>query len=453
MVTVATPTREQIKALVGSDPRLVLAIEDIFRERNKDGDDIVVLQDRVTFAELAAPEADAALTEKFRTISRGFQKGGLVFVADKYDLPRASGGVITLEADTVYWILGEIDLTGDRLVGSANSCIIGGSSENARIKSTGLSAALLTTSHTTPIRHVTFEAAHIFDINGFGSTAAGSVFDWYGVNVISPNIGTVKNVGNFIAVSCSVLGGHGWVFDGKIGTVSFSSTLFQNDGLGATVILASTANITRRFRNVDSAHVVPAGGTALAVMAGAVIPAESYILNGINFSGAGTYLSGIDQTSTTAYFSGCKGITNTANFADYYMQGNATATTIAAASTPVKVAGTTTANAITQGFTTATTNRATYARAIPRYFRVTAATSLASGNGKQIAVYIAKNGAVVASTRSTATTNASGRVEMAASIGVVYMEQGDYMEVFVANLTDTNAVTVTDLHFVAEAIE
>ena len=80
----------------------------------------------------------------------------VVFVSAPSQLPAAVAGVITLLADTTYYFTTSIDLTGDRLVGADNTCLLGASSENATITSTGLgvSVALFTTDYTTPIRHI-----------------------------------------------------------------------------------------------------------------------------------------------------------------------------------------------------------------------------------------------------------------------------------------------------------
>lgn len=85
--------------------------------------------------------------------------GNIVFVSSKSELPTAVEGVITLAANITYYFTTTVDLTGDRLVGGANTVILGSSSENSRITSTGLGAGvpLFYTEWTTPVRHVTFQ--------------------------------------------------------------------------------------------------------------------------------------------------------------------------------------------------------------------------------------------------------------------------------------------------------
>jgi hypothetical protein len=62
----------------------------------------------------------------------------LTFVASKSDLPSPVGGVITLLAEHTYYFTADVDLLGDRLLGSQDTVILGASSENCSITSTGL---------------------------------------------------------------------------------------------------------------------------------------------------------------------------------------------------------------------------------------------------------------------------------------------------------------------------
>jgi hypothetical protein len=82
----------------------------------------------------------------------------LNFITTKSDFPIASRGVITLTDNVTYFITTNIDLTGDRLVSGSNTTIIGGSSENCTLTSTGLGVGvpLLTIEYTTPIRNISF---------------------------------------------------------------------------------------------------------------------------------------------------------------------------------------------------------------------------------------------------------------------------------------------------------
>ena len=375
------------------------------------------------------------------------------YISDLSDFPTAINGVITLEDDKTYYITTTIDLLGNRLVGGSNTVLLGASSENSILTSTGLGVgvALFTSTYTTPIRHLSFkdiDTAIDFD----GTTNVNEMaLDFTGVNFVNiPNIGSVTKASNFIFDKGAFLNSKGLSFDGEIGTIGFGNSLFSGDGSAGNILkIESTCTITRRFRIIYSSIIAFGSTNGINVDISATIPNEAYILDTINFSGGGTYLSGVAVTDNKTLFVNCKGIENTAEVSQYYMNGNATATTISAISTPVKIAGTTTSASVTQKFTN-TDNRATYIGSFVRYFKVTATLSATSGNNNQVGVYIAKNGAIINESEVYGTTSGTGRAENIVVQTLVKLSTNDYIEIFVENATATNNVTVTDLNVIIE---
>lgn len=373
------------------------------------------------------------------------------FVSTKSDFPDPVEGVITLEADRTYFITDTVDLTGDRLVGSSNTTIIGGSSENCILTSTGLGAStpLLTTSWTTPIRHISFKDVGTgFLINGTANSAA---LDWTGVNFVNvPNVGTINGCENFILSKSALLNSNGLKFTGTCATIGIDNSLFSGNGDAGNIIeLDASAVITRRFRIIYSAVVAFSSSVGLNVSTSATIPNETYILDTVSFSGGGTYLSGVQADSNKALFLNCTGIDNSADISQYYMNGNATATTVSVIGDLYKVAGTTTSASVTQKFTN-TDNRATYNGALTRFFKVTATLSVTSANNNQVGIYVAKNGTALAESEIYITTNASGRAEGAVVQTLTQLTNGDYVEIFVENDTSTSDITVTELNVIVE---
>lgn len=372
-----------------------------------------------------------------------------VIVDNKGKLPQSVGGVITLLDNATYYIVSNIDLLGDRLVLGQNTTILGTSSENASITSTGLgsSTALITGNYTFPLRNITIkDVGTALDLDGSGSDMA---LDWYGVNFLNvTSIGTIANASNFIYVNGAFLQSQGLEFDGTFGTIAFDTSLFIGDGSADDIIrVLSTATISTRFRIIYSSVVANSSTTGINFDVSASIPVESYILDTVNFSGSGTYLSGLDSDSNYSLFINCKGIENTREVSLYYMNGNATATTISAKSTPVKVAGTTTSDSVTSKFTN-TDNKATYTGTLTRFFRVSATLSVSSGNNNQVGAYIAKNGTVINSSEVYGTTNGNGRFENITVQTIVSLSTNDYIEIFVENATATNNITVTDMNVI-----
>lgn len=362
---------------------------------------------------------------------------------------------ITLTDNATYFITDNVDLFGYRLVGGQNTTIIGGSSENCRIKSTGLNAstALISSAWSLPMRNITIE--HDTAINLDATANANQALDWFGVNFTDcAIIGTIKNYNNFVMTDSAFLNSQGLTFDGTFGTIAFGNTLFDNRTSGTMITLPATATITRRFRIIYSSFVCLSGETGINVNASATISDERYILDTVNFSGGGTYLTGVTDTSNKALFVACVGITNTNVNGQLYMQNNATVTTVASANVFYKVLGTTTASADNQKYLHSN-NRLTNDAIIPRKFLIQCNLSFTSGNNNvcQFGFYDSVLAVVRTPSKTKTTANGSGRAENVTFNCVVTHKQGDYLEIHAANTTGTNNITVTDMNFVVTEIK
>lgn len=378
-----------------------------------------------------------------------------VLVSTKSDLPTAVSNVITLVDNYTYFFTGHVDLTGDRLLGGDNTVILGASSENCSITSTGLGVgiALFTSVNTCPVRFITFKDVDTaLDIDGLGNDAA---IDWNGVNFLNvPNIGTVKDINNFIFLNGAFLNSKGILFDGTFGTVAFGGSVFVGDGSAGDLIkLLSTATITTRFRIIYSAVVAFGSTEGINIDASATIPDEKFILDTVSFSGGSTYLSGLDETSDKSLFINCSSITNTFVNAQLYMQSNATVTTITTASTFTKVLGTTTASADNSKFTH-TDNRLTCDAALDRKYLIQCNLSFSGGNNKdcEFGFYDSTLSDVRVPSRTKSTSNGSGNAQNVSFNCVVNFVADDYLEIWCANNTDTTDITVTELNFVITEI-
>lgn len=381
---------------------------------------------------------------------------GYEFISSVNDFPVAdSSGIITLKRNKVYFLVGDIDLTGRRLVLEENVCLLGGSSENASLTSTGLDSNeyLITTDWTFPCRHITFkDVTKAIGVNlNNTSTDTNLALDWTGVNFTGCTVNVrCGDIDNFIYDKGAVLGSGSFEFFGEAGTIGIANSLFVGDGSASNLItIESTANITRRFRTIYTSFVAFGSTTAIDFSSSATVSNEAYILDTCNFSGGSTYLSGVDHIDNKALFVNNVGISNSADISQYYMNGNATATVISSTGVEYKVAGTTTSSSVTSKFTN-TDNRATYVGALTRFFKVTATMSITSGNGNQVGAYIAKNGTIVDDSEIYITTNASGRAENVMIQTLVQLTSNDYIEIFVENNTATNNITVTDLNVIVE---
>ena len=389
---------------------------------------------------------DSTIVELFPT-STGLAGNEFVFVFSKLDLPTPVSGVITLGNNITYFITKTIDLTGDRIVAGVNSVIIGGSSENCILKSTGLSSstALITSVYSLPMRSITITHGTALNLDGDGTTTA---LDWFGVNFTDcATVGTIKDYTNFVMSDSAFLNSGNLTFDGTIGTIGMSNCLFDCATTSTALILPSTLTVSRRFRIIYSSFVVLSGETGINVNASATISSERYILDTVNFSGGGTYTTGVAYTDNKALFVNCVGITNTSTKGFMYMLNNTTDTAIGVSNVNVwvKASGTTTSG--TNSKFTHTTNRLTYNGAFTNSFLVTLnATARSGGTNQIISIGVAKNGTIMSESEGIIRTTTSNVEHGGSTQAVLEMVANDFVELFVRNTSSTD-IRVTDFNF------
>jgi hypothetical protein len=371
-----------------------------------------------------------------------------VWVQTKSDLPAEVGGVITLEDNYTYYFTTTVDLTGDRLVCGINTTILGSSSENCRIKSTGLvGTALISSNYSLPMRGITIEADIALNLSGDGTTTA---IDWFGVNFTDCNTGgTIDNYSNVIWTDCAILNSGNFTFNGTIGTVGLNNSLF-NASSGSTVfILPSTLTITRRFRIIYSSFVVLSGEVGINADSGATIPTDSYILDTVNFAGGGTYLQGLDYTSLKTQFSNSIGITNSTSIGHYRMTGNTTPNPNTVANTFEKVLGTSFEGYGNSTKWVHTNGRLTYSGAIVQDFYIVGTVTLEGANTNQtFAITFGINGVANESEAVELRAQAAVQPYSLTGIGIAPFNPGDYIELFVKNMNNTNDCTITTFNVI-----
>ena len=411
-----------------------------------------IADEMTTDAELAA--AVSAIDARLVELEDNSPDPDFKFINEKNDLPASVNGVITLAAGVTYFITKTIDLTGDRLVCGNNTVLLGGSSENCFLISTGLDAstALITSNYSLPMRNLSITHGTALNLDATGNSTAA--LDWFGVNFTDcATVGTIKTYTNFIMSDCALLNSAGMTFDGTIQTVGLVNCLISGRAGQTSLNFPSTLTITRRIRAIYSSFVAFGGATAIYVDPAAVIPVESYILDTINFSGGATYTGGVTYTDNKAFFSNCKGVVNSSEIGQAYYTNNTVQNGIATQNVFEKINGVTTASTINQKFSH-NDNRLTYTGGLARSFKVTAAISANSVTTQSITILtrVAKNGTTIPESESQATTSATGRNENFFSQAIVELNTNDFIEIFIANATNANSVLVTELNFIVEAL-
>lgn len=375
-----------------------------------------------------------------------------IFVNLKKDLPTPASGVITLAPNFTYFFTSEVDLLGDRIECATNTTILGASSENCRIKSTGLvGTALISSVHSLAMRNITIEANVALNLDGDATTTA---IDWFGVNFTNcPTVGTIRDYTNVIWTDCAFLNSANCTFNGTIGSVGLSTCLFDGTA-GSVFILPATLTITRRFRIIYSSFVTLAGEISLNVNAGVTIPNDGYILTYVNFAGGGTYLSGLTETSLKALFINNVGITNTSNVGHLFAQNNATTTATTPLNAWVKAAGTTTIGiGNSPKWTMPVNNRLTYSGTVSTDFIVTVTGSVLCGTANiTIGVGIAENSAIQLESATSVRTGTANTPFPFAIQDVIQVQTNDFFEVFIRNETGTQACTLSDVNVIIQKV-
>jgi hypothetical protein len=378
----------------------------------------------------------------------------VIYIHQKSDFGSSTGGVISLEDGKTYIVTTNIDLTGDRLVCNGVVNLFGMSSETSFLTSTGLGVGvpLITTIYTIVLRYITFhDVDTCYSIDGNTNTVA---LDWFGVNWSNvPNVGEINKCDNFILETCALLGSNGMTFTGTIGTIGITNSLFRGiDSFANPIIqIQSSCTITRRFRILFSSIISLTSNTGIDFSTSAIVPVEGYILQTVNFSGNGTYQIGVTAEDNKSNFENCRGIVNSGSLTQYYMNANVTATNIITQNVFVKGAGTTTQGSISQRFTL-TNNRATYIGALSGIFKITISVSATSGNNQLLRFRVAKNGTTIAQSEVEETTSGTGRSQTLICQDLVNLVTNDYLELWVANGSSNQDITVENLNVIIERL-
>jgi len=159
--------------------------------------------------------------------------------------------------------------------------------------------------------------------------------------------------------------------------------------------------------------------------------------------GLGTPLENITSDDTLFAFSQNNVIRNSSSDGLLSMQGNSTATTIAASGTPVLIAGNWVVGSLGQ-FSGSTSGRLTYLGVKPVRLPITCSVSVAPtvSTGIAIAAYIAINGSIITASKREGTASAGGPDSITLPWQNIF-NKDDYIEVFVENNTNATDLLVS----------
>ena len=215
----------------------------------------------------------------------------------------------------------------------------------------------------------------------------------------------------------------------------------------ATLVGIDLGTTTASIMNFSNFNVTGVSGTvgikgaaaSANVITGAIANVANCTLNG----GGATPLNTIGVDDIRWNFNGNAGITDTAPDALLSLTANATETTISSSGVPVKAAGTFVIERESQ-FTSDTTGKTTYngEKSIHSPIDINATVVSASGTNKDVSVYLALNGTVIANSEKDNIVGSSDPKSFPISWQVDAVED-DFFEIFVENNTDTVNLIVT----------
>jgi len=242
-------------------------------------------------------------------------------------------------------------------------------------------------------------------------------------------------------------------YDNFVSGLGVTGTIVQDGAATGTPILDVDGSINQ-IRNLENgpgivtsvssengakiSHNFTASVVGLPILLNTTLnsPTIASIVAGSGISVAVSNSSGIEISSIADEIYGQLTIHN-----------NTTATVIGTQSTAVLVAGTWAAG-INSSFTLTTGGRMTYTGTTTEVVAVMASVTLApsSGVNKDLSVYIAKDGVVISAAKISRQVSSTESANVSLAFNVS-LSNSDYLELFVANDTDTTDILVTDALF------
>lgn len=375
---------------------------------------------------------------------------GLFFIAKEEDFPTQDSTTITLESERIYVITKSFS-TDKYFVVENGASMTAHSQLGITITYTGTGSMFTGTDVNFTIADIQLDCptAEVFTFDDVAVLNSHVLFVRNTDVVSCAKYATLTSLASFVICDCASFDQDDGI--SVIGT-GWRVWRIQNSGFFTTSATSIAIDLGTATGNVvimgPTLFSGPTGSVGLSGLtnSGNVTVDNLARFTGANFLSDITPLSGIDpQTDIRWFFQLNDQIEDTMADALVSMTGNTTETVIAAANTPVKVAGTFSVDRESL-FDADTTGRVTYLAERPVTVPIIASLNvkMASGSNKEVGVCFFKNGVAVANSciGTTAKPSESG------NITVVWQDRlvtNDYYEVFVENRDDTVNIVVEDI--------
>ncbi len=362
-----------------------------------------------------------------------------VIVNSLSDLPTPSGGIIAL-ADNTRYVFGTSLTFTDRIVCGAGTALQGLSSFITTLTYTG-TGIFITTGGALTIKDLSFNCA----TGDFFAQLSGHNFNFTNIQVVAcNNLGTITDSLGFQIMDAlfSNVAVNGFTLSGNNAFAIFQTNIATINGGAFLDLGSSTINA---FSVTDSSVNLGVGTNFISGLpaSGNVAAGSLATLLNNRITGSGTALSGVTEDDAQWQFSLNNVISDTRPDGLAYLSSPQTVT-ISAASTPVIIGGTWTEETSSQMTITAG-GRITYDGVKPAKLPIDISLTLnpVSGSNKDLVGYVAINGVVDLNSAQTVRVNSG--TPMTVSLHWQHTFQpNDYVEVFVANTTDTVNIEVVN---------
>tara|TARA_R110000803_G_scaffold13482_1_gene37876 strand:- start:23264 stop:24532 length:1269 start_codon:yes stop_codon:yes gene_type:complete len=368
-----------------------------------------------------------------------------VIVKDSTDFPAPASGIITLMDNTTYIIDGIVTIT-DKITFGAGNSIISLDANSNELNYTGVGVMFTTDNNSVHITNVSLRCA-TGTLLSLTDTAPlkESVIELARVQVREcDHVGTITDVKQFRYYQnvYEDIKTTGHVFAGDIEQIYCGQTDFVNNSLTPTYDLGTVTSDLIWFVDYQ-ANLTNAASTLITGLAdNGNLNAGGFgqVIVGLHL-GAGTPFVGVSPEDSEWYFQALNDTPATQSVALLSLDGGVAETVISGVDAPVKVNAVWTINKDSL-YTVDTNGRSTYtpSRRVSGSIDVVLGVKSVTGNA-DAAIYIAINGVVVTPDIPVAVT-INKPVELSTIWNHDFM-QGDYVEVFVANETNTNNLVVT----------
>ncbi len=385
------------------------------------------------------------LTNQAQQIIRVQEKStvpdGILFVKSAADLdPYLSGDAYVLP-DKLVIPVGTVDL-GDKALEMSTDTVINGLSKGAFMSSnaSGVLRATPSVASAVIVHNTVFiaTAGPVLALEGPITQQLNLDF----VGVFGPSAGTITGYDVSSVKSCFIDCADGITYDGTTNKIFIMASPFYSI-TGSAIRLAASlvcdvAHIESTFFKFDSP------GVGVEAVAGYTV-GTGLLVTSLKL-GTLTLFSGLSPADTNWKMENNQGSKDSSVIGAYIQDVGTETTTITTAGVAVKANITTSASIYNERFSHAN-NRLTYIGQDTVSVRLSVETSMGktSGAGADDAVLrLALNGALITTSRMGATLRASGETVNIGLADVIEMSNGDYVEVFVENVTSTRDITLAD---------